>query len=501
MPEITVPALPPLSPLSPNAYGTLDFNAQPEGPGRSPTKRSYLTVAVLCYLNLVNYMDWFLVAGVLLDIQKYFGLGDSSAGLLHTVFILCFLFSAPLFGYLGDRYRRKIILAAGILLWSGVTLGSSFITQSMAWLFYVSRGLVGAGTASYSTLAPTIIADLFEKDHRTWMLSLFYIFIPVGSGLGYILSSGMTQATGHWSWGFRVTPCMGIVGLVLLILLVPESADHATKKPSATKENDQTSTWLQDVSSLCKNQSFMWSSLGVTTMGFVTGALGFWIPLFLYRAQLIHHSVPPCEKEESCNTANSRIFGGITIATGILGVVIGAEAARRYKKINAKADPLICALGSLTSAPCMYLAIILAQDSILTTYIFIALAEFLLSLNWAVVADILLYVVKPSCQSTAMSLQIFLSHLLGDAGSPYLIGIIADAIKAQQADHTYIWDFRSLQYSLVVCTFVGALGGGCFLMTALHIEKDQLKAAQLPPPPSSIQGIENKTYISQDESL
>uniref|UniRef100_A0A6J0V4H9 Protein spinster homolog 3 isoform X2 n=1 Tax=Pogona vitticeps TaxID=103695 RepID=A0A6J0V4H9_9SAUR len=449
MPEITVPALPPLSPLSPNAYGTLDFNAQPEGPGRSPTKRSYLTVAVLCYLNLVNYMDWFLVAGVLLDIQKYFGLGDSSAGLLHTVFILCFLFSAPLFGYLGDRYRRKIILAAGILLWSGVTLGSSFITQSMAWLFYVSRGLVGAGTASYSTLAPTIIADLFEKDHRTWMLSLFYIFIPVGSGLGYILSSGMTQATGHWSWGFRVTPCMGIVGLVLLILLVPESADHATKKPSATKENDQTSTWLQDVSSLCKN----------------------------------------------------RIFGGITIATGILGVVIGAEAARRYKKINAKADPLICALGSLTSAPCMYLAIILAQDSILTTYIFIALAEFLLSLNWAVVADILLYVVKPSCQSTAMSLQIFLSHLLGDAGSPYLIGIIADAIKAQQADHTYIWDFRSLQYSLVVCTFVGALGGGCFLMTALHIEKDQLKAAQLPPPPSSIQGIENKTYISQDESL
>nr|XP_020667806.1 protein spinster homolog 3 isoform X2 [Pogona vitticeps] len=449
MPEITVPALPPLSPLSPNAYGTLDFNAQPEGPGRSPTKRSYLTVAVLCYLNLVNYMDWFLVAGVLLDIQKYFGLGDSSAGLLHTVFILCFLFSAPLFGYLGDRYRRKIILAAGILLWSGVTLGSSFITQSMAWLFFVSRGLVGAGTASYSTLAPTIIADLFEKDHRTWMLSLFYIFIPVGSGLGYILSSGMTQATGHWSWGFRVTPCMGIVGLVLLILLVPESADHATKKPSATKENDQTSTWLQDVSSLCKN----------------------------------------------------RIFGGITIATGILGVVIGAEAARRYKKINAKADPLICALGSLTSAPCMYLAIILAQDSILTTYIFIALAEFLLSLNWAVVADILLYVVKPSCQSTAMSLQIFLSHLLGDAGSPYLIGIIADAIKAQQADHTYIWDFRSLQYSLVVCTFVGALGGGCFLMTALHIEKDQLKAAQLPPPPSSIQGIENKTYISQDESL
>ncbi|XP_042298141.1 protein spinster homolog 3 isoform X2 [Sceloporus undulatus] len=432
--------------------------------------------------------------GVLLDIQKYFTLGDSTAGLMHTVFILCFLFAAPLFGYLGDRYNRKVILGAGIFLWSGVTLGSSFISESMAWLFFISRGLVGAGTASYSTLAPTIIADLFEKDHRTWMLSLFYIFIPVGSGFGYILSSGMAQATGHWSWGFRVTPCMGVVGLALLIFLVPESANYGTEKK--TGEHAEASTWLKDISSLCKNWSFLWSSLGVTAMGFVTGALSFWVPVFLYRAQLVLQHVPPCEKVETCNTANSRIFGGITIATGILGVVTGAEAARRYKKINAKADPLICALGSLTSAPCMYLAIMLAQESILATYIFIALAEFLLSLNWAVVTDILLYVVKPACQSTAVSLQIFVSHLLGDAGSPYLIGIIADTIQGNQGDRTYLWDFRSLQYSFVLCTFVGVLGGGCFLMTALHIEEDQKKAATPPVP-----GTENKSYISHEEGL
>ncbi|XP_060613629.2 protein spinster homolog 3 [Anolis sagrei] len=466
------------------------------GPTKTPTQRSYLVVAVLCFLNLVNYMDWFLVAGVLLDIQRYFGLGDSTAGLLHTVFILCFLFSAPLFGFLGDRYNRKIILGAGILLWSGVTLGSSFITESMAWLFFVSRGLVGAGTASYSTLAPTLIADLFEKDHRTWMLSLFYIFIPVGSGLGYILSSGMAQATGHWSWGFRVTPCMGAVGLALLIFLVPKSANASVEKLEDDGVCGGGSTWLQDVSSLCKNRSFLWSSLGVTAMGFVTGALSFWIPVFLYRAQLVLHWFPPCEKVEACNTSNSRIFGGITIATGILGVVTGAEAARRYKKVNAKADPLICALGSLASAPCMYLAIMLAQDSILATYIFIALAGFFLSLNWAVVTDILLYVVKPACQSTAVSLQICVSHLLGDAGSPYLIGIIAGAIQGRQGERTYLWDFRSLQYSFVVCTFVGVLGGGCFLMTALHIEEDQSKAAASP-----VQGTDNKNYVSHEEGL
>ncbi|XP_054857808.1 protein spinster homolog 3 [Eublepharis macularius] len=496
MNEESVAGLSSQPPQPSKIYGTIGPNEESERWGKFSPERCYLAVAVLCYINLVNYMDWFVVPGVLEKIQIYFDLGDSRAGLLHTVFILCFLFSAPLYGYLGDRYNRKIILGAGIILWSGVTLGSSFITESMAWLFFISRGLVGAGTASYSTVAPSIIADLFEKDHRTWMLSIFYIFIPVGSGLGYILSSSMEQATGHWRWGFRVTPCMGAVGLILLILLVPESAHRAAKKHAKTaSEHKENSTWCEDVSSLCRNWSFVSSSLGVTSLAFVTGALGFWIPVFLCRAQVLLHSNSSSSTQEKCNASNSLIFGGMTVAVGILGVVIGAEAARRYKKINAQADPIICAVGMIASAPCLYLAIMLAQESLVVTYIFIALGEFLLSLNWAVVTDILLYVVKPERQSTAMSLQLFVSHLLGDAGSPYLLGVISDAIQKNQAQPSFLWSFRSLQYSFVLCAFVSILGGGCFLLTTLHIEEDRMKAAP------SVQGIENKGYLTHEEQL
>nr|XP_056720969.1 protein spinster homolog 3-like [Euleptes europaea] len=482
-------------PLPSKLYGTIEPKEESEGQGEFSRKRSYLAVAVLCYINLVNYMDWFVVPGVLEKIQIFFSFGDSEAGLLHTAFILCFLFSAPLFGYLGDRYNRKIILSAGILLWSGVTLGSSFIAESMAWLFFISRGLVGVGTASYSTVAPSIIADLFEKDRRTWVLSIFYIFIPVGSGLGYILSSTMEQATGNWSWGFRVTPCMGAVGLALLVLLVPESSHRAAKKHvENVGEQGENSTWCKDISSLCRNWSFVWSSLGVTVLTFVTGALSFWIPTFLCRAQFLHSNVSS-SRQEKCSASNSMIFGGMTVAVGILGVVTGAEAARRYKKINAQGDPIICAVGLLASAPCLYLAIMLAQDSIVATYIFIALGEFLLSLNWAVVTDILLYVVKPERQSTAMSLQLCVSHLLGDAGSPYLIGMISDAVQKSQAHPSVLWSFRSLQYSFVLCAFVSILGGGFFLLTAFHVEEDRIKAAM------PIQGIENKVYHLHEQQL
>lgn len=48
------------------------------------------------------------------------------------------------------------------------------------WLFVLSRGLVGIGESSYSSISPTIIGDLFTNNSRTTMLSIFYLAIPLG---------------------------------------------------------------------------------------------------------------------------------------------------------------------------------------------------------------------------------------------------------------------------------------------------------------------------------
>nr|XP_013045438.1 protein spinster homolog 3-like isoform X2 [Anser cygnoides] len=431
------------------------------------------------------------ISGILLDIQQYFNLSDGEAGLLHTVFILCYMLAAPFFGYLGDRYNRKIILGAGIFFWSVVTLGTSFISESYHWIFFLSRGLVGIGTASYSTVAPTIIADQFDEGKRTTMLSVFYICIPVGSGLGYVLASGMAGVTGDWHWAFRITPCLGGIALVLLIKLVPHKIQRRTEahralsisgtiRVAAEKPGVQRSaktTWWQDVISLGKNCSFVWSSLGLTAMAFVTGALGVWVPMFLHRAQVVQGTVSPC-LEKSCSLSNSLIFGGITIGTGILGVIAGAEAARRLRKINNRADPLICATSMFVSALCLFIALMMAQRNITSTFIFIAFGELFLSANWAVVTDILLYVVTPRRQSTAIALQILVSHLLGDAGSPYLVGTISNVIQAKN-NHSVQWGFRSLQYSFIICVFVGVIGGGFFLLTSFYVEDDRKEAEKL----------------------
>ena len=49
--------------------------------------------------------------------------------------------------------------------------------------------------------------------------------------------------------------------------------------------------------------------------------------------------------------------------------------------------------------------------------------------NWAIVSDITLYIVIPTRRSIASATQILISHALGDAISPYLIGAIADWIR------------------------------------------------------------------------
>ena len=155
-----------------------------------------MIVGILCFVNFINYMDRSTIAGMMEDIRKdkHFNIGnnDKAMGLLQTAFVLCYMIFAPIFGYLGDRHKRTWIMILGLTLWSLATFIGSFMQNFWAFVFF--RALVGIGEASYSTIAPAIISDLFTKDTRSRVLALFYFAIPVGTGLGYILGKYLYQA-------------------------------------------------------------------------------------------------------------------------------------------------------------------------------------------------------------------------------------------------------------------------------------------------------------------
>jgi len=128
------------------------------------------TVAVLCLINLINYMDRYTIIGVLSAIMAQFEIEETNAALLNTVFLLSYIILCPVAGYLGnqlikstkieifkgDRYNRKLIILFGLLFWSSVVLVSSFISgKDHFYLFLSTRALVGIGEATYSCIAPT----------------------------------------------------------------------------------------------------------------------------------------------------------------------------------------------------------------------------------------------------------------------------------------------------------------------------------------------------------
>ncbi|KAF8787478.1 Protein spinster like protein [Argiope bruennichi] len=82
------------------------------------SRQRYITVSVLCFINLINYVDRFTIAGILNHVQKFYSLDNTEGGLLQTSFVVSYMIMAPVFGYLGDRYSRKIIIAFGVTFWS-----------------------------------------------------------------------------------------------------------------------------------------------------------------------------------------------------------------------------------------------------------------------------------------------------------------------------------------------------------------------------------------------
>lgn len=73
----------------------------------------------------------FYITGVLDDVKTAFNIDKSQQGLLQTVFVISYMVFAPIFGYMGDRYSRRVIMAFGVLLWSITTLAGSFMVRRL----------------------------------------------------------------------------------------------------------------------------------------------------------------------------------------------------------------------------------------------------------------------------------------------------------------------------------------------------------------------------------
>lgn len=447
---------------------------EPEAIAAIPKWSRYVGVAILTFINLLNYMDRFTIAGVLMEIKDNFEINNAQTGLLQTVFIISYMLVAPLFGYLGDRFNRIWIMVVGMAMWSGFTLASSFIHQPEHFvLFLTCRALVGIGEASYATIAPTLIGDMFVGSKRTQMLSVFFFATPIGSGLGYIVGAAVARAFGGWEWALRVTPGLGVLAIVLLICLCPNPPRGASESSGAADRVKH--SYCDDLKYLTRNKSFIYVTFGFTFMAFVVGSLTLWGPTYVSYGQIAIGAIPACQDAGCDNADISFIFGVITCVAGFAGVGIGAESARRWKLHGRhNADALVCAIGLLFGAPLLFFGIQFSQTHLTLAWILIFFADLSLCTTWTLISDMTLYVTEPNRRSTANAAQLLVGHLFGDAGSPYLLGVVADALAVGQPD-TYMTKYISMQRSIYIALFGCVVGAGFFFLASLNVVQDKKK--------------------------
>ena len=67
--------------------------------------------------------------------------------------------AAPIFGYLGDRFNRKVILSCGVFFWSAVTFSSSFIPRQVRRLLCPHPHPPSPGFVPASLLEPQALSS------------------------------------------------------------------------------------------------------------------------------------------------------------------------------------------------------------------------------------------------------------------------------------------------------------------------------------------------------
>lgn len=386
------------------------------------------TLLLLTALNLLNYADRNVLFAVQPLVQSEFHVNKAQIGLLTSAFLICYMIAAPFVGPLADRYSRKLIIVIGAIFWSGLTLLTA-VTHTYTELL-IRHTLVGIGEATFVTIAPTFVVDLFSERVRARILGVFYLAIPVGSAAGYLLGGHLAPHHG-WRFPFYIAAAPGfLIALAVLFLKEPPRGQFDSLKEiprEAIERGDSALAYgIRVVISYVKylwthlicNPAFLTATLGMAAMTYSLGGIQVWMPQFLYSER--HYSL------ESANIA----FASIVVVDGILASIAGGWLGDYLLPRMKSSYYLVSAVSMALGVPFMIVALFAPGRLMLPA---IGVAAFFLLLNTSPLNAAVINSAGAHIRATAISLNILIIHALGDVPSPTMMGWVADRHSLQTA--------------------------------------------------------------------
>jgi MFS family permease len=435
---------------------------------KSVTSSANAALALLLAVNLFNYIDRQVLASVAPEIQKEFHADDATTGLLQTAFLVSYMLVAPLFGWLGDRYRRWPLIGVGVVVWSVASGASGLATEggglvethipAIAALFsglgltagigvlLVTRMFVGVGEGAYGPTAPTLISDMYPVARRGRVMAWFYAAIPVGSALGYLLGGGILKAGLTWHWAFFVVLPPGLL-LGLWCFLMRDPPRGAAEPVAIDAPTLPKKSRLSDYRILLQTPSYLFNTAGMTAMTFALGGIGFWMPKYI-----VWHS----HETITLDNANA-LFGPIIVVSGLLGTLAGGAAGDWLRPRLSGSYFLVSGAAMVVAFP---LFLLLPITPFPAAWVLIFATSFCLFFNTGPTNTILANVTHVSIRAAGYALNIFVIHALGDAISPWLIGRIND-----------LWN-GDMDAGFIAISITILIGGLCWLAGTRFLDRD-----------------------------
>ena len=363
------------------------------------------TFVLLLGLNLLNFIDRYILPGAQPLIQHEFHATDQQMGALTTGLFFFYMLAAPLTGWLGDHFNRKPLIIGGAVLWSVATLGTAWVHSY--WTLYARHALVGVGEATFSIFAPAVLADFYPERDRNRILSIFYLAIPVGAALGY-LAGGELGTRWGWRAPFLLCAAPGLAIAALYGWLGREPERGASDHIRATADR-------ATVLGLFRNPAFLTATMGLATLTFAMGGISAWMPTFLHRIA-------------GLSVANASLtVGAITVVDGIAGTLVGGWIGQIWLRTNDRALYLLSFWSVALTLPCGMLLFFGPRAWTLPSLL---AAEFFLFLNTGPLNAAIVNSVSAPVRATAISFNLFCIHFFGDTFSPQIIGAISDHTKS-----------------------------------------------------------------------
>ena len=365
------------------------------------------SLAVLFFVNVLNYYDRQALGAVAEPLRREFALSDAQIGALSTFFIVVYAVAGLPLGRLADTWSRRKLMAIGVSLWAGLTaLGAAAASYSV---LAATRLGVGIGEAVCAPAANSWIGAIVPAGRRARAMAGFMMAVPVG----VMLSSAVTGPAAQ-AWGWRAALALAAAPAALLVpaLLWLREPEREAVGRAGDRIGPMT---------LLRIPALGWIAASGAILNFALYSFSSFLPAFLTR----YHGL---------SVAQAGLWTGIgSGVAGVAGAVAAGLWGDRIVARWANGRLLLAAGAVLLAAPLALAAIALPAGESTAALALIMPAYGLLQTYYGLVYAAINDIVVPGLRGTAMAGYLFVTYLGGAAFGPLATGMLSDRLARRAA--------------------------------------------------------------------